>query len=261
MNSAKPPQQLLTLYPAIDLKAGQCVRLLHGEMESATIYNDDPAAQALAFAEAGFDHLHIVDLDGAFTGKSENRAAVAAILKASPATTQLGGGIRTMEAVAGWLEAGLGRVILGTAAVNNPDFVREAAKAFPQQVAIGIDAKDGRVKTDGWAGDTDHSVLDIARRFEDFGITALIYTDISRDGALRGVNIDATAALAGAVSIPVIASGGVASLDDISGLQASQGQAREQEKGVIDGVIIGRALYDGRIDPRAAIRLARGDMV
>lgn len=250
MNNTEFSKNALTLYPAIDLKAGKCVRLVHGEMDSATIYNDDPVAQAGAFGQAGFDHLHIVDLDGAFTGKSENRAAVSAILAATSAVTQLGGGIRSMDAVAGWLEAGLGRVILGTAAVNDPNFVREAAKSFPGQVAIGIDAKDGRVKTDGWAGDTDHSVLDIAKRFEDFGIAALIYTDISRDGALRGVNVEATTALARAVSIPVIASGGVASIDDISALQAHDG--------LIDGVIIGRALYDGRIDPRAAIDLATG---
>jgi len=238
----------LTLYPAIDVRAGQCVRLLRGDMNAATTYNDDPGNQASLFADAGFDHLHIVDLDGAFSGQSENRNAVASILSATSARTQLGGGIRSMAAVAGWLEAGIDRVILGTAAVNDPDFVQEAARTFPGQVAIGVDAYDGKVKTDGWAGDTDHSVLDIARRFEDFGIAALIFTDISRDGALQGVNVAATATLARDISIPVIASGGVASIDDIVALKAANAP--------IDGVIIGRALYDGRIDPRAAIGIA-----
>ena len=240
----------LNLYPAIDLKGGQCVRLLHGVMDSATVYNDDPGAQAKAFQEAGFGNIHIVDLDGAFTGRSENRKAVKKILEKSTLKPQLGGGIRTIEAVEGWLEAGISRIILGTAAVNDPDFVKLAAKQFPHQIALGIDAKDGRVKTDGWAGDTDHSVIDIARRYEDLGISALIYTDISRDGALKGVNVDATAKLAGALTIPVIASGGVASLDDITALKSCPES--------IEGVIIGRALYDGRVDPLEAIKLAKG---
>ncbi len=243
----------LTLYPAIDLKAGQCVRLLHGEMESAQVYNDSPGGQAAAFALAGFDHLHIVDLDGAFTGRAENREAVQDILRNTQVPTQLGGGIRSLAAVEGWLEAGITRVILGTAAVNDPDFVRAAATRFPGHIAIGVDAKDGRVKTDGWAGDTDLSVIDVARRFEDFGITALIYTDISRDGALQGVNVEATAKLGASLTIPVIASGGVASIQDIIDLKA-----RPEP---IEGVIIGRALYDGRIDPAEAIRAAKPQIV
>ncbi len=241
----------LTLYPAIDLKGGKCVRLLHGEMSSATVYNDSPGGQARAFANAGFERLHIVDLDGAFTGQAENRDAVHDILTNTKAPAQLGGGIRTMAAVEGWLAVGISRVILGTAAVNDPDFVREAATKFPGHVAIGIDAKDGRVKTDGWAGDTNHNVGDIARRFEDFGVAALIYTDIARDGALQGVNVEATAALSAEVSIPIIASGGVASIDDISALKA-----RPEP---IEGVIIGRALYDGRIDPAVALKRARAE--
>lgn len=245
------PRTGLTLYPAIDIKGGQCVRLLHGEMHSATVYNDSPGGQARLFAEAGFERLHIVDLDGAFTGKSENRAAVREILANAPMPAQLGGGIRTLAAVEGWLDAGIARVILGSAAVHDPEFVRAAAAAFPGQVAIGVDARDGRVKTDGWAGDSDFDVLDIARRFEDAGIAALIYTDIGRDGALGGVNVGATAALARALSIPVIASGGVASLADISALMACP-------EG-IEGVIIGRALYDGRIDPHTGLALARGE--
>ena len=238
----------LTLYPAIDLKGGRCVRLLHGDMDKATVYNDDPAAQAGFFADQGFAHLHIVDLDGAFTGRSENREAVRAILSATQVPAQLGGGIRSMEAVEGWLEAGIARVILGTAAVNDPEFVRAAAQAFPGQVAIGVDARDGLVRTDGWAGKTDLIAVDIARRFEDFGISALIYTDIGRDGALTGVNIEATAALAATVNIPVIASGGVAGIDDVIKLKAANAP--------IQGVIIGRALYDGRIEPAKALEEA-----
>ncbi len=239
----------LTLYPAIDLKGGQCVRLLHGEMESATIYNDSPGGQAVAFAQAGFERLHIVDLDGAFSGRSENKEAVKDILANTDAPAQLGGGIRSMAAIEGWLNQGLSRVILGTAAVNDPDFVREAAQTFPGQVALGLDARDGRVKTDGWAGDTDLSVEEVASRFEDLGMSALIYTDISRDGALKGVNVEATAHLANQTPIPVIASGGVASLDDIINLKAAPAP--------IEGVIIGRALYDGRIDPAKAMALAK----
>lgn len=236
-------------YPAIDLKGGACVRLLHGEMEKATVYNASPGDQARLFADAGFTHLHIVDLDGAFSGRSENRAAVAAILAATGAKAQLGGGIRSMAAVEGWLAAGLERVILGTAAVRDPDFVAEAARRFPGQVAVGVDARDGRVKTDGWAGDTGHTALEIGKRFEDAGVSALIYTDIGRDGALTGVNVEATAALTGALSIPVIASGGVAGLDDLTALAGRPEQ--------IAGVIIGRALYDGRISPRDALSVAR----
>lgn len=239
----------LTLYPAIDLKAGKCVRLLHGEMDQATTYNDDPGAQAILFAEAGYGQLHIVDLDGAFAGQSINAEAVASILSSTNAACQLGGGIRGMADIEAWLSRGLARVILGTAAVNNPELVREAAKAYPGQIAIGVDAKDGRVKTDGWAGDTSHTAIDIGKRYEDQGVAALIYTDISRDGALQGVNVEATAALASALAIPVIASGGVSSVDDISALAA--------DPAGIEGVIIGRAIYDGRMDPIAAQKAVR----
>ena len=239
----------LTIYPAIDLKGGECVRLLRGRMEEATVYNENPAAQAKAFADAGFDHLHIVDLDGAFAGKAENAAAVEAILKATGAKAQLGGGVRDMAAVEGWLGKGLARVILGTAAVKDPDFVRAAALAFPGKIAIGVDALAGKVRTDGWAGEAGASAVDIARRFEDVGVAAVIYTDISRDGALSGVNVEATAALAEALSIPVIASGGVAGKADVEAL-AKAGAG-------IEGVIIGRALYDGRITAAEALEAAR----
>lgn len=241
----------LALYPAIDLKGGRCVRLLHGEMAKATVYNDDPAAQARAFAEAGFDRLHIVDLDGAFAGRSENAAAVAAILAATPARAQLGGGVRSMEAIEAWLSRGLDRVILGTAAVRNPALVRAACRAFPGRIAVGVDARDGLVKTDGWAGHTGHTAIEIARRFEDAGVAAIIYTDIGRDGALAGANVEATAALAEALSIPVIASGGVAGPEDIRRL------ARAHPN--IEGVVIGRALYDGRLDPADALAAAAGE--
>ena len=239
----------LTLYPAIDLKEGQCVRLLHGRMEAATVFNDDPAGQAAAFEAAGYDWAHIVDLDGAFAGESRNRTAVEAILKATGLKTQLGGGIRDMTAVEGWLDRGLTRVILGTAAVKDPDFVRTAARAFPGRIVIGVDAKDGRVKTDGWDDDTAHTPQEIAKRYEDHGVAAIVYTDIGRDGALAGANVAATAALAEAVDIPVIASGGVASTDDIKALAAASAR--------IEGVIIGRALYDGRIDPAKAVAAAK----
>lgn len=237
----------LTLYPAIDLKGGACVRLLHGEMEKATTYNVDPADQAQKFLNAGFDRLHIVDLDGAFAGRSENAEAVSAILGATTATCQLGGGVRSMADIEAWLERGLSRVILGTAAVRDPDLVKSAAKEFPDQIAVGVDAKDGRVKTDGWAGDTGHTAIEIGKRYEDQGIAALIYTDIGRDGALTGPNIDATAALANALAIPVIASGGVSEIDDLAHLAGAI---------EIEGVIIGRALYDGRIDPQNALKVA-----
>ncbi|MEM8936261.1 MAG: 1-(5-phosphoribosyl)-5-[(5-phosphoribosylamino)methylideneamino]imidazole-4-carboxamide isomerase [Pseudomonadota bacterium] len=239
----------LTIYPAIDLKGGQCVRLLHGRMDKATVYNEDPAAQARAFAGAGFSWIHIVDLDGAFSGDAENAEAVSAIAAASNVKMQLGGGIRSMAAVEGWLEAGLTRVILGTAAVREPEFVKDAARAFPGQIVVGIDAKDGHVKTDGWAGHTAASPAEIAKRFEDHGVAAIIYTDISRDGALTGVNVDATAALAAPLSIPVIASGGVASSDDVAALASKSAK--------IEGVIIGRALYDGRINAAQALGAAQ----
>ncbi len=234
----------LTLYPAIDLAGGSCVRLLHGEMDKATVYNLDPAAQAQAFERLGYDWLHIVDLDGAFSGKSENRAAVEKIIGATAARRQLGGGLRDMAAVDGWLSLGLDRVILGTAAVRDPAFVRAAAKAHPGRIVVGIDARDGRVKTDGWAGDTGHTALEVAKRYEDQGVAAIIYTDIGRDGALSGVNVVATAGLADSLAIPVIASGGVAGVEDIRLLAGAHAN--------IEGVIIGRALYDGRIDPAAA---------
>lgn len=237
----------LTLYPAIDLKGGRCVRLFKGDMNAETVYNDDPADQAGQFRAAGFDWLHCVDLDGAFAGEAANADAVEAILKATDVKVQLGGGIRTMTAVAQWLELGLARVILGTAAVKDPALVKEAAKAFPGQVAVGIDARGDRVATEGWGETSEHTVEDIARRFEDAGVAAIIYTDISRDGTLTGVNVDLTADLAQKVSIPVVASGGVASLDDVTALTGTG----------VEGVIIGKALYDGRIDPAEAIAAAK----
>lgn len=237
----------MILYPAIDLKDGQCVRLLRGEMDKATVFGTDPAAQARAFEAAGCRWLHIVDLNGAFAGRSVNGTAVEAILAAVSVPVQLGGGIRDRAAVEDWLARGVARVILGTAAVRDPDLVRELARAFPGRVAVGIDARDGRVAVEGWAETTDLSATDLARRFEDAGVAAIIYTDIDRDGAMQGPNVAATAALAGAVAIPVIASGGIASLDDLRALKAS-GAA-------LDGAISGRALYEGRIDLAEAVRL------
>ncbi len=236
----------MILYPAIDLKDGQAVRLLRGEMDKATVFNEDPAAQARAFADAGCEWLHLVDLNGAFAGEPVNAAPVEAILKACNVPAQLGGGIRDMVTIETWIEKGLARVILGTVAVENPDLVREAAKAFPGKVAVGIDARNGMVATKGWAEETDVQVTDLARSFEDAGVAAIIYTDINRDGAMQGPNIEATAALAQAVSIPVIASGGVSSLDDLIALR---------DCGVeLNGAISGRALYDGAIDLAEAIR-------
>lgn len=238
----------MILYPAIDLKEGACVRLLRGDMAQATVFNRDPAAQARAFAAAGFRWLHVVDLDGAFAGKPMNADAVRAILAAVPLPVQLGGGIRGAAAIEGWLDAGVARVVLGTLAVREPAAVRDACKRFPGRIAVGIDARQGRVAVEGWAEQSELEAVELARRFEDAGVAALIYTDIDRDGALQGVNVSATAALAEAVKIPVIASGGVASLNDLEALKARAGSG-------IQGVIIGRALYDGRIDPSAAIRL------
>ena len=229
----------MILYPAIDLKDGQAVRLVRGEMDQATVFNDNPAAQALAFVEAGCEWLHLVDLNGAFAGEPVNAAPVEAILKATDVPAQLGGGIRDMATIETWLDKGLQRVILGTVAVENPDLVREAAKAFPGHVAVGIDARNGRVATKGWAEETDIMVTDLAKSFEDAGVAAIIYTDINRDGAMQGPNIEATADLARAVEIPVIASGGVSSLHDLIALR---------DTGVISGAISGRALYDGAID-------------
>ncbi|MCX7298902.1 MAG: 1-(5-phosphoribosyl)-5-[(5-phosphoribosylamino)methylideneamino]imidazole-4-carboxamide isomerase [Rhodobacterales bacterium] len=234
----------MILYPAIDLKDGQAVRLVHGEMDQATVFNADPAAQARAFVEAGCQWLHLVDLNGAFAGQPVNGAVVEAILAACHVPAQLGGGIRDMATIEGWLGRGLARVILGTVAVENPVLVREAARAFPGQVAVGIDARGGRVATRGWAEETDVMVTDLARSFEDAGVTAIIYTDILRDGAMKGPNIAATEALARAVTIPVIASGGVASLADLIALR---------DTGVIAGAISGRALYDGAIDLAMAL--------
>ncbi len=235
----------MILYPAIDLKDGHCVRLLRGEMSAATVFGDDPAAQALAFEAAGCEWLHLVDLNGAFAGQPVNAAAVEAILKAVGVPAQLGGGIRDMATIEMWLSKGLARVILGTVAVENPDLVRRAAKAFPGQVAVGIDARQGFVATKGWASETTVQVTDLARSFEDAGVAAIIYTDIDRDGAMQGPNIAATEALARAVRIPVIASGGVSQMADLMALR---------DTGVIAGAISGRALYDGAIDLKQAIK-------
>lgn len=240
----------MILYPAIDLKDGQAVRLVRGEMDAATVFNDDPAAQARAFVDAGCDWLHLVDLNGAFAGTPVNAAPVEAILAACPVPAQLGGGIRDMATIEAWIEKGLARVILGTVAVEQPDLVREAARAFPGQIAVGIDARAGKVATKGWAKETDVEATDLARSFEDAGVAALIYTDINRDGAMQGPNVQATADLARAVSIPVIASGGVASLQDLMDLR---------DCGVaLNGAISGRALYDGAIDLTKALTLLKG---
>lgn len=235
----------MILYPAIDLKDGQAVRLVRGEMDQATVFNDDPAAQARAFVDAGCDWLHLVDLNGAFAGEPVNAAPVEAILKACNVPAQLGGGIRDMSTIAGWIDKGLARVILGTVAVENPDLVREAAREFPGKVAVGIDARNGMVATKGWAEETNVQVTDLARSFEDAGVAAIIYTDINRDGAMQGPNVQATADLARAVSIPVIASGGVSSLADLIALR---------DCGVLlNGAISGRALYDGALDLKDAL--------
>ncbi|TYB91269.1 1-(5-phosphoribosyl)-5-[(5-phosphoribosylamino)methylideneamino]imidazole-4-carboxamide isomerase [Oceaniovalibus sp. ACAM 378] len=235
----------MILYPAIDLKDGQCVRLLKGDMEKATVFGDDPAAQARAFQDAGCQWLHLVDLNGAFAGAPVNGAAVDAILAAIDVPAQLGGGIRDMATIESWLNKGLARVILGTVAVEDPDLVRRAARAFPGQVAVGIDARAGRVATKGWATETDVMAGDLALRFQDAGVAAIIYTDIDRDGAMQGPNVTATADLARTTDIPVIASGGVSSMTDLVALR---------DTGVISGAISGRALYDGAIDLSEAIR-------
>ncbi len=240
----------LTLYPAIDLKGGQVVRLKRGDMAQATVFSGEPAAQARRFAAAGFAWLHVVDLDGAFAGRPANAAAVDAILAAVPGLpVQLGGGIRNMATVESWLSRGVKRVILGSAAVRDPEFVRAACRAHPGRVAVGIDARAGLVATEGWAQASTMSAQDLAQRFEDAGAAALIYTDIDRDGMLGGVNLEATLALARAVTVPVIASGGVASLNDLAALAAVVAEG-------IEGVIVGRALYDGRLDPAEALRIA-----
>lgn len=239
----------MILYPAIDLKDGNCVRLYKGEMDQATVFNDNPAAQAKAFQDAGCEWLHLVDLNGAFAGEPVNGAAVEAILKETSVPAQLGGGIRDMATIEAWLDKGLQRVILGTVAVEDPDLVKQAAKAFPGQVAIGLDARNGMVATRGWASETDIQVTELAKQFEDAGVAALIYTDINRDGAMQGPNVAATAALARAVSIPVIASGGVSSLKDLRDLKACGAP--------LDGAISGRALYDGAIELGEALSLLK----
>lgn len=242
----------MNIYPAIDLKDGNCVRLLRGEMDAATIFNNDPADQARSFKEAGFTQLHLVDLNGAFEGKPINASAVDSILAATDVPVQLGGGIRHLATIEMWLQKGLKRVILGTVALRDPAIVVEACKTFPGHIAVGIDARGGRVAVEGWAETSETTALDLARKFEDVGVDAIIYTDIDRDGALQGVNLEATRDLAAAINIPVIASGGVASIADIENLLTVSDSG-------IEGVIIGRALYDGRIDPHEAMALVRGE--
>lgn len=240
----------MILFPAIDLKNGEVVRLQQGDMARATVFNRDPAAQAKAFESQGFEYLHLVDLDGAFAGKPMNAAAVERILASVEIPAQLGGGIRDRATIEAWLGKGVARVIIGTAAVRNPALVKDAARAYPERIAVGLDAREGRIAVEGWAETSALSALDVARRFEDAGVAAIIYTDVARDGMLGGLNLDATVALADAVSIPVIASGGVASLDDIHALLAPR--ARK-----LAGAIAGRALYDGRLDAAAALNLIR----
>ncbi len=240
----------MILFPAIDLKDGQCVRLKLGEMSEATVFNDDPAAQARAFEDQGFEYLHIVDLNGAFAGKPVNGAAVEAILAAVRMPVQLGGGIRDMGTVESWLAKGVRRVILGTVAVRDPALVKAAAKAYPGRVAVGIDAKGGKVAVEGWAETSELTAIDLAKRFEDAGVAAIIYTDIERDGVLKGLNLPATSALAAETAIPVIASGGLASMDDVEALL-------RPENARLEGAITGRALYDGRIDPATALARIR----
>lgn len=238
----------MILFPAIDLKEGLAVRLEQGDMARATVFHRDPAAQARAFEMQGFAYLHIVDLDGAFAGRPVNADAVDRILETIGIPVQLGGGVRDMATVEAWLGKGVDRVIIGTAAVRDPQFVKEAAKKFPGRVAVGLDARDGKVAVQGWAETSELSALEIARRFEDAGVSAIIYTDIARDGLLQGLNLDATIALAEAITIPVIASGGLGSIDDIKALL--EPRARK-----LEGAIAGRALYDGRLDPAAALKL------
>jgi phosphoribosylformimino-5-aminoimidazole carboxamide ribotide isomerase len=242
--------EAVILFPAIDLKDGEAVRLQQGDMARATVFHRDPAEQARTFAAQGFEYLHIVDLDGAFAGKPVNAAAVERILAAVRIPVQLGGGIRDRATIEGWLGKGVTRVIIGTAAVRDPALVKAAAKTFPGRVAVGLDARDGKVAVQGWAESSELSVLDIARRFEDAGVAAIVYTDIARDGMLKGLNVDGTIALADEVSIPVIASGGLASLDDIRALLAPRAKK-------LAGAIAGRALYDGRLDAAAALKLIR----
>ncbi len=242
----------LIVFPAIDLKGGQVVRLAEGDMDRATVYGDDPAAQALLFAEAGAQFLHMVDLDGAFAGESRNAEAVEAVVKAFPGHVQLGGGIRTRESIERWFDLGVARVVIGTAALENPELVREAARDFPGGIVVAVDARDGMVATKGWADVSDVSIVDMGRQFEDAGVAALLFTDVGRDGLLKGCNVQATVDLARAVDIPVIASGGVAGIGDIRVLSL---HARDG----IEGVITGRALYDGRLDLATALAVAAAE--
>ena len=241
----------MILFPAIDLKDGKCVRLKLGDMATATVYNEDPAAQAKAFEEQGFSWLHVVDLNGAFEGQSVNTAAVGAILKATKNSVQLGGGIRSLPQIEDWLDRGLARVILGTVAVRDPELVKKACRLFPGRVAVGIDARGGKVAVEGWAEASELGVIELAKKFEGAGVAAIIYTDIDRDGVLTGINWESTIALANAVSIPVIASGGLSSLDDIVRMTMPDAQK-------LEGAISGRALYDGRIDPAEALAILGG---
>ncbi len=238
------------LFPAIDLKNGQCVRLKLGDMDQATVFNDDPGAQARLFEEQGFSWLHVVDLDGAFAGESRNADAVASILANTKNPVQLGGGIRTIEHIENWLQKGVARVILGTVAVREPDLVKAACKAFPGQIAVGIDAKGGFVAVEGWAETSELTATDLAKQFQDAGVAAIVFTDIDRDGVLKGLNFSSTLALAQSVDIPVIASGGLAGIDDVRKLL-------EPDYSVLEGAISGRALYDGRLDPAEAMALIR----
>ncbi|MFK5979485.1 MAG: 1-(5-phosphoribosyl)-5-[(5-phosphoribosylamino)methylideneamino]imidazole-4-carboxamide isomerase [Rhizobiaceae bacterium] len=240
----------MILFPAIDLKDGECVRLKLGDMDQATVYNTDPGAQAKAFEDDGFSWLHVVDLNGAFEGESVNGAAVKAILAATKNPVQLGGGIRTLDHIESWLDKGLARVILGTVAVRNPDLVIEACKKFPGNVAVGIDAKSGKVAVEGWAEASQLGVIELAKKFEGAGVAAIIYTDIDRDGILTGINWPSTIELAEVVSIPIIASGGLASIDDIK-------RMCEPDAAILEGAITGRALYDGRLDAGEALALLK----
>ncbi|MBP6030840.1 MAG: 1-(5-phosphoribosyl)-5-[(5-phosphoribosylamino)methylideneamino]imidazole-4-carboxamide isomerase [Sphingobium sp.] len=242
----------IIVFPAIDLKGGQVVRLAEGDMDRATVYGDDPARQALLFAEAGAQHLHVVDLDGSFAGRAVNGAAVESIVSAFPGHVQLGGGIRNRESVERWFDLGVTRIVIGTAALKDPEFVKAAARDFPGGIVVAVDARDGFVATEGWAEKSDMEMIDLARRFEDAGVAALLFTDVGRDGMLKGCNIDATVSLARGCSIPVIASGGVAGIADIRilSLHAQDG---------IEGVITGRALYDGRLDLKAALAVAAAE--
>lgn len=242
----------MILFPAIDLKDGQCVRLKLGDMNQATVYNADPSAQARSFEEQGFEWLHVVDLNGAFAGASVNGAAVEAILKATGNPVQLGGGIRTLEQIESWLEKGLARVILGTVAVRDPGLVKEACRLFPGRIAVGIDARGGKVAVEGWAEACEVGAAELARKFEGVGVAAIVYTDIDRDGVLSGINWESTLALADAVQTPVIASGGLASMADV--VRMTMPDAAR-----LEGAISGRALYDGRIDPQEALRILRGE--